>query len=331
MVAKHVKVANTTKKGFCEMKMRKRIGRFQIAATCALAAGYCSVAGAGLVSGITVDGSIGTDWGVATPTGVNGNNWTPTNNLGAGWVQEDSVTGSNGYVGPGYGGQNFDVEALYTGFDISTNRLYVALVTGFDIEGETVSGINYFAGDVFIDFGNYLPDSDNVYDLHAGQRSWDLAFILAGATASDTSLDARQAPFVIDDSPTGAPGYNSGPLSAIGGTLQSGAVAFGYSNNGALDGWTASQDHNVYEFSYEITDQSILNQLIYADTGNNYGWGWTVHWTMSCGNDFLNAAGYLPTGTTFNTPVVPVPAAAPMGLLGLGLVAFARRRKRAAA
>lgn len=320
-----------SRKGFTMRRKEMRLGLVALAGMA-----ICSSAGAGLLtSGVTVDGNL-SDWSTINPTSTNHtpvSDWAPYN--GAGWVEEDDVQPGalGGVVGPHNGGQDFDVEALYTGFDLGTNTLYVALVTGFDIGGEPTGGA-FWPGDIFIDFGNYLPDSDDTFNPLVGTRSWDLAFEMNGglvnaATAATTTLAARVGPFAsIDDSPTGVSGSNSGPLRATGGTVVPNAVTFAYNDNGAWDDSNSllNFDHNVYEFSYVITDTNWLAAMV--DNGGSSPFGWTVNWTMNCGNDFLSAASYLPTGTTFQDPVVPVPAAAPLGLLGMGLLALVRRVRR---
>ncbi len=275
-------------------------------------AGICSNVAAEAVTGIAVDGVLG-DWGVLAPTTVDGNTWAPSQGA---WESEDStnVDGVSGKVGPLFGGQNFDIEALYTGFDIATNMLYVAFVTGFDIEGETAGGNGYFVGDVFIDFG-FQDTSPLVGEV--GQP-WDLAFDLSSrsGTAAGSTVDAigdagvAQGDVVYDETPLTPPGgFASGAYIATGGTVDTGGASFAYTDN-----WGGG-DHNVYEFGYQVTNADWLDELILG--GVNSG-GWTARWTMSCGNDVLEVAA---------NPV-PVPAAAPMVLLGMGMVGFARRRRR---
>lgn len=334
MGAKHVKLAGTTKKGFLFMKKEIWKSKFLLLATGALAVGYCSVAGAAgvspsgtglLTNPIVVDGNLG-DWGLGAPGSGDtlGDSFWGSATQGS-WVHEDFV-GSGGAVGPGVGGQDFDAEALYTGID-TNGVLYVALVTGFHINGEYSNPHWYQAGDIFLDFGTNKPQtgrngSNNPVNYSNTGHSWDLAFDLSSRTGTLGSLQSVNAigtpDFTYSFSPDGVPGYNSGPFQATGGTNH-GTADFFFNQN-----WGGGNRH-VYEFSYQITNTDWLNSILAG--------GWTVHWTMSCGNDFLDAGATIPSGTTFtpNDPVVPVPAAAPMGLLGLGLVAFARRRKRAAA
>jgi len=251
----------------------------------AMALVACAVASGETVSGIVVDGSL-SDWGVGTPTGVNGNNWAPTQGA---WASEDSVGGS-GYVGPGYGGQDFDLEAVYSGFDTSSNTLFFAFVTGFDIGGESSGGTLYLPGDVFFDFGK--------------DGTWDLAFDLSSrtGTGAGSTINAVGGPgLTYTNTPFGASGFASGPFTATGGTTQLNAVNFAYDNNGPA-AWNQNLDHNVYEFSYHITDPAWLAQVY--TPGNGYN----VHWTMSCGNDVLN----LPVAPA----PVPLPGAVLLGLVG---------------
>ncbi len=89
-----------------------------------------------LLSGLATAGAWATtplfldDWGITYLQ------WTPNAsappNLNY-WV-EDYVSGGGGWLGPGDGGQDYDIEAMYLGWDAS--KYYIGIVTGFPIDGE---------------------------------------------------------------------------------------------------------------------------------------------------------------------------------------------------
>ncbi|HQT31612.1 MAG TPA: hypothetical protein PLE48_13645 [Thiobacillus sp.] len=63
----------------------------------------------------TIDANLA-DWGLQR----NGNagDWTP-HALAKAWTVEDQTGGRGAYLTPGYGGQAYDVEALYVDYDAS--------------------------------------------------------------------------------------------------------------------------------------------------------------------------------------------------------------------
>ncbi len=99
------------------------------------------------------------------------------------YVEDWNGNPANDQVGPGYGGQNFDVEAVYYGLDNS--YAYFAIVTGFPISG--LQG--YDPGDIAIDFGNdgnydYGIDIDNNGDLHSSNIGWENTSIYWGGVSN---------------------------------------------------------------------------------------------------------------------------------------------------
>ena len=267
-----------------------------------------------LTSNIAIDGNlVGSDDWIDPAFTLPGSEdstaafWTP--DRGA-YAIEDVVDAS-GRIWPGYGGQNFDAEALYTGLNTTNDRLFVSLVTGFDIGGQSVGDVDYNIGDIFIDIGN--------------DGTWDLAFDLTDVSGAATTVNSVTA-FTTDDTPQGG-GFDNifDPLDVLpspwnaNGTDGSGDVEFAYTDGDAGGDDGGDTDHNVFEFGFDVTElQSEQMQSID---------GWTVFWTMSCGNDFLfnSAAG---TGT-FDPPVVPTPSAFVLGSLGLlGVSAIQRRRAK---
>ena len=94
---------------------------------------------------ITVDGLI-SDWGVTPGPFSNGaSQWTP--GAGIDFIQEDQDPEVD-FLGPGFGGQRFDVEAIY--FTQQGPTAYFAVVSGFPLAGWP----GYSAGDLAFDFGS---------------------------------------------------------------------------------------------------------------------------------------------------------------------------------
>jgi hypothetical protein len=90
---------------------------------------------------------------------VDGDFYTTANEWDGFYSEEDFV-GSGGYVGPGWGGQDFDVEQLGLKFTPG-GTLYFGLRTGFDfINGVDYGGTLYTPGDFVFDV-----NSDGNYDF----------------------------------------------------------------------------------------------------------------------------------------------------------------------
>ncbi|HOW59360.1 MAG TPA: hypothetical protein PLO78_06530 [Candidatus Omnitrophota bacterium] len=199
---------------------------------------------------MVVDGSL-SDWGV-TPGAYNGSQaqWAP--GAGVSYISEDQNP-SVDYLNPGWGGQQFDVEALY--FKREADIAYFALVTGFPITGARGWG----AGDLAIDMG-----SDTSYEFGVKLDSYN-------STATRGNL-LRNATWSF-------PYYDSGPCRLLGG-IDAGDpllsdVLFGYANIG--------NGHYVYEYGINI---ALFGA--YWDAVTYWNPDFTVHWTMGCGNDALD-------------------------------------------
>jgi hypothetical protein len=201
--------------------------------------------------GLTVDGNL-SDWGVAAPTQQDYNDWTPHGLSNVAWTSEDWVVGdiSGGYVGPGYGGQVADIEAMLV--HLEDHTLYLSIATGlgpFIVDGFVLPG------DVFFDFG--------------GDGTWDAAVGTMGANAGHEWTGAGlwyidplflftdEGPYQVDY----AVANDEGP-----------AAGFAYSPN------DMSGQHWIIELALSLSESE------YASVLDN---GVAAHWTYVCGNDVM--------------------------------------------
>ncbi|MCA1978156.1 MAG: PEP-CTERM sorting domain-containing protein, partial [Thiobacillus sp.] len=192
------------------------------------------------------------DWGI-TRTG-SANDWTPDARI-KGWGVEDQTGGLGTYLRPGYGGQAYDVEALYVDFD--SQYLYLALVTGHNPRTAQGGG-HYAAGDFAIDFGR-----DGSFEY--------------GIETTGSNGKTQGGLYAVRHWGAGLWGAaNEGPTSVLAGVLLGlGEVAYsttGVDNLGAY--------RNDLHYFYEA--RVPLNLF-----GPSWGQAFDVHWTMNCANDSL--------------------------------------------
>lgn len=245
---------------------------------------------------ITIDGKLG-DW-IGTPAG-NSNDWKPKDSS-VNYVVEDQNTD---FLSPGYGGQNYDAEAIYIKSDAL--NFYVAVVTGL-----SSSNTVYPAGDLAFDFGKN------------GSYEYGVVVKSDAGLHSNGGIGNQGEVYKVSQWNYGLWDVNGNPISTSHKsadtlhptTIKEGVKKIGtdladvvYSNNpitllGALGG-------NHYVIEARIS-KSVFSQEDLAQSFN-------LHWTMACANDSILV-----------DPSVNVPTPTVLPMLALGMSVLFRIKKR---
>lgn len=172
----------------------------------------------------------------------------------SGYYSADDGVGSGGYVGPGYGGQSYDVE--YLGLYMEGTTLYFGLQTGFDVE----NGVGPHApGDFALDV-----NGDSVFD-------YAIDFSIAGGSVSYSLFEVSTWDDVLYPQHAVANPFQYATGTDVGASFNGGFGSGVFANNS--DGGTSY----VLEGSFDLSVMSLYS----------LGDAVTLQWTMECGNDYL--------------------------------------------
>ncbi|WP_456385086.1 PEP-CTERM sorting domain-containing protein [Desulfolithobacter sp.] len=205
------------------------------------------------------------------------------------WIRiadDDGVAG-NGFVDPGWGGQDFDAEYLY--YQLDGNTLSIGLQTGFDVVDGHVrhQGRDYYSGDLALSFDGDESGYEYAFDFGLYTDSYYNTL----GTTDDSGL------YLVHDWNNDIYFSESAPFAMEAGSLlTTGSTEAGYD---------PSADSYYRIVSFDISSLSLS-----AFTGVD------VHWTMSCGNDAIDG-----------TAPVPEPATMLLFGAGLAALATGARKK----
>lgn len=273
----------------------------------------------GAASAITIDGDL-SDWGVTVADGNNSDFSSPSATIGlVSTFTEDQndFAGNSGYVGPNYGGQNYDAE--FMGVAVQGRTLYLAIVSGQRPD----NGLSkYSPGDIYMTTpvgvvgievgggagggaGGLVTEGDagSTYNLRSNGYTQSYGTTDAAQTAGSVWANAD---WIQDPIAPGSPVQ----MDINGASSKIADADYAFTRN------TQTSQHSVIELALDLTN------LIDEDGNGAIG----IHWSPSCGNDIVTAFFQVSIPTT--TTEVPEPGSALVWLIGVGMIGAMRARRK---
>lgn len=287
--------------------------------TAALGLGFALSAAS--ASAITIDGNL-SDWGVTVADGNNSNFSSPSATIGlvSSFIEDQNdFAGNGGYVGPNYGGQNYDAE--FMGVALQGKTMYLAIVSGQRPD----NGLSkYSPGDIYmttpvgvvgIEVGGGVGggaggvvtkgDAGATYNVKSNGYTQSFGTTAAAQTAGSVWADAD---WIQDPIAPGSPVQ----MEINGASSKIADADYAYTRD------TETNQHSVIELALDLTN------LLDEDGNGSIG----IHWSPSCGNDIVTA--FFQVSAPITTTEIPEPGSALVWLVGVGMIGAmrARRRKR---
>lgn len=262
---------------------------------------------------ITVDGNLA-DWG------VNPHTWAPSAGVGSiiHSTIDDQIGSGNYRLGPGWGGQAYDAEALYA--TIAGNRLYIALATGHNPRTPNQPAANsYGVGDFAIDFGKDGSfevgiNIKHVVSANGGGYTYESFGVEGGVYQTVSPGNWAYGLWDVNGTYTN-PSSSSykpdprHPTYLTGGTLL-GLAQLAYTTNPVKGyGDSPNDDHYFYEIGVDLAYLTAA--------GWNRRDAFNIHWTENCANDSIVV-----------DPPSLVSEPGTLALLGLSLLTLVRRGRK---
>ena len=264
---------------------------------------------------LTVDGNL-SDWGITVGDNNTSNFSNVAGDIGllASFTEDQNDTaGDGGFLGPNYGGQNYDAEFL--GMALQGSTLYIAIVTGQRPD----NGLTRFSpGDI------HLTIDGVEYGIEVGGGTG--AAVTEGGAGATYNLNSNgytnsvgtTSPLQTAGSVWTNTSWIADPIAPqtdvqmqiTGSSTQVGTADYVYTGN------TVTTQHAIIELALDISN------LLGEDGEGLIG----IYWSPSCGNDVVQALHLASIPTT----EVPEPGTALVWLLGVGAMAGVRYRKKLA-
>jgi hypothetical protein len=261
-----------------------------------LSSSLCSSAQA---ASVIIDGKLA-DWGLESKGNLD--DWIPDSALVpfGQYTIEDQTGGSNTYLTPGYGGQAYDAEAMYTFADNS--NLYIALVTGLSPNTPTF-GNSYGPGDFAIDFGR-----DGTFEFGIQTTGADIGKVYKNVVW-DLGLWDTSNRYINHSHQPANPLHPTSIKEGTGTYVGMGQLIYDASLSFNNMGQHAADYHYVIEAAIPLA------------VFNGFSGLFDIHWTMNCANDSISVDPELAR--------VPEPTTLALLMLGLTGMAFSKRRNNA--